>query len=85
MDAYINMKTKIEKVDKGFCLSYFKLSYRRKLIRTLWFTPLCLFFLFADSTYMYFTVFSPGEMTLFLLFISVLQIIYNYYKWKKES
>ena len=25
-----------DKVDKGFCLSYWKLSYRRKFIRTLW-------------------------------------------------
>lgn len=28
------------KVDKGFQLIYWKLSYRRKFLRTLWWTPL---------------------------------------------
>ena len=29
-----------EKIDKGFELDYWKLSYRRKFIRTLWLIPL---------------------------------------------
>ena len=34
---------KHEKVDKGIELCYWKLSYRRKLIRTLWMIPIAIF------------------------------------------
>ena len=34
---------KYEKVDKGIELCYWKLSYRRKLIRTLWMIPIAIF------------------------------------------
>ena len=36
-----------EKIDKGFSFSYWRLSYRRKFIRTLWFIPLAVLVILA--------------------------------------
>jgi hypothetical protein len=38
------------KIDKGFCIQYWKLSYRRKFIRTIWMLPFVgLMFLIPDQ------------------------------------
>lgn len=71
-----------EKVDKGFELIYFRLSYRRKMIRTLWMTlllPVSYFLLrFMGLDLFYTWIF----MAVFLLGHAA-QIAYNYYMWNK--
>ena len=70
--------------DQGFELVYWKLSYRRKFIRTLWVSPLILFpfFLPADNSF----IGVPRE-GFFWIFIVILlaQAWYTYGKWKKEQ
>lgn len=75
----------VEKKDKGFVLSSYKLTYRRRLIRSLWgipFIPL-----------LYLAIYWIGDLTskelkiigtIFLLLI-LLDIVYNYIKWKKDE
>ena len=74
------------KIDKGFTLSYWKLSYRRKFIRTLWMgvlgLGLCLVLLPND--YSFLNLSKNGLIFLGLL-IGVSQTVYTYNKWKKNE
>lgn len=77
--SYKNKK----KVDKGFVFNYYKLSYRRKMIRTLTLLPLMIgaviiIFYYSDNS---FVVNLLIGIALFVLF--VIQFFYNYVKWKK--
>jgi len=72
------------KVDKGFQLVYWKLSYRRKFIRTLWMTPfaiisIALMFL-AGGNILINTV-----LSLLIVVMYFTQLIYTYTKWKKDK
>jgi hypothetical protein len=71
-------------IDQGFELLYWKLSHRRKLIRTLWITPLMLlpFFLPPDQELL-----GVPRQGFFWIFVAVLisQAVYNYRKWKKQE
>lgn len=73
-----------KKVDKGFELIYWNLSYRRKFIRTLWNIPIFIIsigiIIFLDKG-----IFLSRIMPLILIISFILQIIYNYTKWKKEE
>lgn len=70
----------LDGVDEGFCLNYIKLSYRRKLIRTLWITMfLMLPVLLGNSK----DFFNPEYMIGVLLFCT-LQSFYNSIRWKLE-
>lgn len=72
-----------EKVDKGIEICYWKLSYRRKLIRTLWLIPICIFFLV--EFYKDFDInFSTVVIGILIFGAIMIQIFYNYTKWKKE-
>ncbi len=72
-------------VDKGFCVAYYALSYRRKFIRTLWvlaFSPLLLLLHqipTAHSFISYLWIF------FFTVVVGVAQATYNYKKWKQEE
>ena len=71
------------KVDKGAELNYFKLSYRRKMIRTLTNLPIIILSLILIST------FTDGKMfgligLLFLVIFSI-QLMYNFTMWKKKE
>jgi hypothetical protein len=76
--------TMTDKVDKGFCLNYWRLSYRRKMLRTLWMIP---------PTFLFF--FFPVDMTFWglkrNLFIGCLfvlwgvQALYAYIMWRKKE
>ena len=77
--------TKKEKVDKVIELNYYHLSYRRRLIRTLIATPIL--------ALIYLGVCMSGELSnngnvvlgvILGLFI-LIQIIYNFYKWKRTN
>lgn len=67
-------------IDKGFVLSYFKLSYRRKFIRTLWTIPVLIFTLFLLKINGAYGKFFP-VITLVLIVMLICQLIYNYKKW----
>jgi hypothetical protein len=72
--------------DKGFCLNYWKLSYRRKFLRTIWGLAIVLVgaaAIFATQQG-YRTV--PGYVVLgTVLLIGVAQAIYNYSRWQSEA
>lgn len=67
-------------IDKGFCLNYWRLSYRRKFIRTLWLLPVLVgvvIFIFNSSVF----PFSPIACTVLLAAMYVIQLAYTGYKW----
>ncbi|GAA0117423.1 hypothetical protein [Clostridium senegalense] len=72
------------KTDKGFELLYYKLSYRRKFLRTLWMTPfliVCLAIIWlANDNIILDTIF-----TIFCVSIYLLQLVFTYFKWKKDE
>lgn len=73
------------KVDRGFAVNYFKLSYRRKLIRTLWMLPfslLALFFIYYISVWGELATISI--MALFII-VYVMQLLYNLYKYQQHE
>ncbi|TYS16752.1 hypothetical protein FZC78_11210 [Rossellomorea vietnamensis] len=74
-----------EKVDKGPGLVYYKLSYRRKMIRTLTTIPLLIIIIIATS---YLTDLDGVETLVFtsvIVVLTIIQFFYNYYKWKKHE
>lgn len=78
------MEKSSEKVDKGFELIYWKLSYRRKFIRTIWMTPfvaLAIFFLF----YFHKSLLVSFILTITLIIVYVIQLLYTYHKWKNTN
>lgn len=74
-----------EKKDKGFVIVYHKLSYRRRFIRTLWLIPFV--------SLLYLTMYWIGDLTsnenitigVILLFLLLLDILYNFTKWKNSE
>ena len=73
------------KIDKGFAINYYKLSYRRKMIRTLTSFPLfivafILIFIYTETNSAVLTTFGVIILCLFLL-----QLLYNYISWKKKK
>ena len=74
-----------EKVDKGMAINYYRLSYRRKLMRTIYSAPLILAALIFIFNFAEWPV--PLYLTFCLLVIVgfILQVLYNYYKWKNTE
>ena len=74
------------KVDKGFELVYWNLSYRRKFIRTLWQAPICLL-LIVVTILIGDNLFINRILPILVVIVYIWQLIYNYSKWKnhKES
>ena len=74
-----------EKVDKEMAINYYRLSYRRKLMRIIYSAPLIL----AVLIFIYNFAEWPSSLYLnFCLLIIVgfiLQVLYNYYKWKNTE
>ncbi len=73
-----------QKVDKGFCFSYWGLSYRRNLIRTLWSIPfIFVFFLFPKEVEF---VYLPRNIFIVLLFLlCIAQALYNWIQWNRRE
>ena len=73
-----------KKVDKGFQLIYWKLSYRRRFIRTLWIIPIFIIsigiIVFLDKG-----IFISRIMPLILVILFTCELIYNYKKWKNNE
>ena len=70
-----------EKTDKGFEIFYWNLSYRRRLIRLLWTTPIVLFIVFYSFDNLEMS-FKDLSVILFLTLMYVFQFLYNFLKWK---
>jgi len=74
--------------DRGFCLTYYKLSYRRKFIRTIWtfvIGSLIVAGLLAmrpESLQKPAYVIVPAAL---LLLVVAAQAAYNYSKWQAEK
>jgi len=71
------------KIDKGFELAYYKLSYRRRFIRTLWMVPWAILMtglLYWWSKSMHLVVLAA----VILGVIGFIQATYNYKKWQEE-
>ena len=78
------MDTSSEKVDKGFELRYWKLSYRRKFIRTIWMAPLvplAIFLLFHFHK----SLFVALTLSLAVILIDAIQLLYTYHKWQRTD
>ncbi|MFA6033487.1 MAG: hypothetical protein WC889_11365 [Myxococcota bacterium] len=84
------MKVPIDTVDKGFCFSYWRLSYRRKFLRTLWTIPWALgmvVLLVFDDTRPFgidSRVFAGCFSTVYLV-AGLAQGVYNYRRWQSEK
>lgn len=72
------------KKDKGIELIYYKLSYRRKFIRTLWWTPIAVIALALIWRGNYNIIFKIIT-TIVLILINLIQLIYTYNKWKNND
>lgn len=72
-----------EKIDKGLVFAYYKLTYRRKWIRTLWSIPFLILCLMVIYKY------SEWSTNVFILFsglcivMIVVEFFYGFYKWSK--
>lgn len=72
-----------EKVDRGIELCYWKLSHRRKFIRTLWLIPVSI--IITIEIYKEFQSHTFTGIIGVMFFLSIfIQAIYNYKKWKNE-
>ena len=72
-----------EKVDKGIEICYWKLSYRRKFIRTLCFIPVSVIIII--EFYQEFQSYMFTGIIGVVFFISIfIQAFYNYKRWKNE-
>jgi hypothetical protein len=74
------------KVDKGFVLLYWKLSYRRKFYRTLWVLP---FGLLACYLVYHFlggcSIFLSIALYAALALPFLAQLVYTYIQWKRGN
>ena len=73
-----------KRVDKGMEFCYWNLSYRRRLIRTLWMVPIWILLVILLHTKFQSRIFTciVGGLSGILLWI---QAAYNYKKWKDKS
>ncbi|MDO4171050.1 MAG: hypothetical protein Q4D45_14350 [Lachnospiraceae bacterium] len=73
-----------EKIDESFVFCFWKLSYRRKFIRTLWMLPFLIIVIFyihiTFKSYLF-----TGIIGAILSTIFILQAVYYYKKWKMEK
>lgn len=74
----------MKKADKGFQLVYWKLSYRRKFIRSLWTIPIFIIsigiIIFQGKG-----IFISRIMPLILVVLGICELLYNYKKWKNDK
>lgn len=68
-------------IDKGFELIYWKLSYRRKFIRTLWMIPFAILAVILVWE-VWKSVLTTLILAIVIMGVGLVQAIYNYKKWK---
>lgn len=74
-----------DKVDRGFKINYFKLSYRRKMIRTIIFIPINILLLIFVYAYTDWSMVVNVLLGLLILIALLVQLIYNFNMWKKTE
>lgn len=72
------------KVDKGFELIYYRLSYRRRFIRTLWLIPWMIIAL-CWLRWLGASIFIVVPLAVIFAIIDFIQALHNYKKWKEET
>lgn len=72
-----------EKKDKGAVFFYYKLSFRRKMIRTLWTFPVVVISLVVIYRFAGLNINENLIISFLFLILFLVQFIYNYLKWKK--
>ncbi|RKD24541.1 hypothetical protein BEP19_09160 [Ammoniphilus oxalaticus] len=80
----VRAKKKV-KVDKGFKINYFGLSYRRKMIRTIINFPVVASLLFAMNYFRYWSLKTVLLWGLLFFLVNMVQLLYNYNKWKRHE
>lgn len=73
------------KVDKGFKINYFKLSYRRKMIRTLTSLPIVIFALVLNYFFSDFSASIKITIGSLLFLVFAIQLLYNFSMWKRKE
>ena len=74
------------KVDKGFVLLYWKLSYRRKFYRTLWMFPFGLVACYLIYSFFGgYPIFISIALYATLVVTFLAQLVYTYIKWKRGN
>lgn len=79
----MNEHQNVQKIDEGFELVYWKLSYRRKFLRTLWMIPFIILAVFSTWLVWHSTAISITA-ALVLIIVEIVQAVYTYNKWKCE-
>ncbi|MFS0688786.1 hypothetical protein AB1K89_06050 [Sporosarcina sp. 179-K 8C2 HS] len=74
-----------EKKDKGFVLNYYRLTYRRRFIRTVWAVPIVSLIYIALYRFSDITSNEYKIIGVFFFSLLLLDIGYNYSKWKKNE
>ena len=72
-----------EKVDRGIEICYWKLSYRRKFIRTLWLILIGIIIIVGFYKEFHINIFT-GIIEIVIFSVILMQAFYNYKKWKNE-
>lgn len=72
-----------EKKDKGAEFFYYKLSYRRKIIRTIWTFPVVVILLVAIYKFAGLNSNENLIISISFLILFLIQLVYNYIKWNK--
>lgn len=74
-----------EKVNRGFVFNHYKLTYRRRMIRSLWNIPI--FILIYLGIYWITDLNSTEYIILGMMFIllGLLDFLYNFVKWQKHE
>ncbi|MCK6207390.1 hypothetical protein KZX50_18275 [Bacillus infantis] len=86
LSAFMSYITKNgEKKDKGFVLSYYQLSHRRKVIRSLWELPFLILFLILMFYLTELETIYKLSLSALLFFVFIGHFCYNYYKWKQQE
>lgn len=75
----------VPKVDKGFAFNYYKLSYRRKFIRSLIMLPISIIVISVIYFITDWNLLVNLILGVILLVLFVGQMIYNYYMWKRNE
>ncbi len=75
----------VEKKDKGFVINYHKLTYRRRFIRALWGIPLVSLLYLATFRFVDLTSNEYKVIGIIFILLVLLDIAYNYVKWKMNE
>src|SRR5699024_9631168 len=73
------------KVDEGFSVNYYKLSYRRKFIRSIIMLPLSIVVIGVVYLITDWSLLVNLIIGVILLVLFIGQITYNYYMWKRNE